>query len=66
MPISWTNVLKWGGSGASIVFATALIFEGMGRAPGIPVTLVSVLMVAGVAAAVLGWLSERRKGSAGS
>ena len=32
MPISLTNVLKWGGSGAAIVFATALISEVMGRA----------------------------------
>ncbi len=66
MPISLTNVLKWGGSGGTIVFATALIFEVMGRASGAPVTLVLVLMVTGVAAAILGWLLERRKESAGS
>ncbi len=66
MPISLTNVLKWGGSGAAIVFAAALISEAMGRASGAPVTLVVVLMVAGVAAAILGWQLERRKGSSGS
>ncbi len=66
MPISLTNVLKWGGSGAAIVFAAALISEAMGRASGAPVTLVVVLMVAGVAASILGWQLERRKGSAGS
>ncbi len=66
MPISLTNVLKWGGSGAAIVFATGLIAEVMGVESGAPVTLVVVLMVAGVAAAILGWQLERRKGSAGS
>ena len=46
MPISLTNVLKWGGSGAAIVFATGLIVEAMGVESGAPVTLVVVLMVA--------------------
>ncbi len=66
MPISLTNVLKWGGSGVAIVFAIALIFEVMGGESGAPVTLILVLMVAGLAAAIIGWLLERRKGSAGS
>ncbi len=66
MPISLTNVLKWGGSGAAIVFATGLIVEVMGVESGVPVTLVLVLMVAGLAAAILGWLLDRRKGSSGS
>ncbi len=66
MPISLANVLKWGGSGAAIVFAAALISEAMSRATGASVTLALVLMVAGVAASILGWHLERRKGSAGS
>ncbi len=72
MPTSLTNVLKWGGSGVAIVFAIALIYEVMvalpseGGASGVFMTLYIVLMVAGLAAAIIGWLLERRKGSAGS
>ncbi len=66
MPISLTNVLKWGGSGGAIVFATGLIAVVMGGESGAFVTLALVLMVACVAAAIIGWLLERRKGSAGS
>ena len=69
MPISLTNVLKWGGSGGAIVFAGALIIENSARGPMVSapnMTLYGVLMVAGLAAAIIGWLLERRKGSAGS
>ncbi len=66
MPISLTNVLKWGGSGGAIVFATGLIVVVMSNESGAFVTLALVLMVASVAAAITGWLLERRKGSSGS
>ncbi len=66
MPISPTNVLKLGGSGVAIVFAIALIFEVMGGESGVSMMLYMVLIVAGLAAAIIGWLLERRKGSAGS
>ncbi len=66
MPISLTNVLKLGGSGVAIVFAIALIFEVMGGESGVSMMLYMVLIVAGLAAAIIGWLLERRKGSAGS
>ena len=67
MPISLTNVLKWGGSLVTIIFAFVLIMEmsalgPMASAPN--TTLYGVLMVAGLAAAIIGWLLERRKGSA--
>ncbi len=69
MPISLTNVLKWGGSLVTIIFAIALIMEmsalgPMASAPN--TTLYVVLMLAGLAAAIIGWLLERRKGSSGS
>ncbi len=69
MPISLTNVLKWGGSLATIIFAFVLIMEvsalgPMSSAPN--TTLYIVLMVAGLAAAIIGWLLARRKGSSGS
>ncbi len=69
MPISLTNVLKWGGSVVTIIFAVALIME---KSVGGPMfsapntTLYIVLMVTGLAAAIIGWLLERRKGSSGS
>ena len=69
MPISLTNVLKWGGSLVTIIFAAALIIEKSARGPMFSApntTLYIVLMVAGLAAAIIGWLLERRKGSAGS
>ncbi len=66
MPISPTNVLKLGGSGVAIVFAIALIYEVMGSKSGVSMMLSMVLIVAGLAAAIIGWLLERRKGSAGS
>ncbi len=69
MPISLTNILKWGGSLVTIIFAFVLIMEvsalgPMASAPN--PTLYIVLLVAGLAAAIIGWLLERRKGSAGS
>ncbi len=66
MPISLTNVLKWGGSGATIVFAITAIFEVTGGVSGANTTLYVVLMLAGLAAATVGWLLERTKGSSGS
>ncbi len=66
MPISLTNVLKLGGSGVAIVFAIALIYEVMGGKSGVSMMLSMVLIVAGLAAAIIGWLLVRRKGSAGS
>ena len=69
MPISLTNVMKWGGGVATIIFAIALILEMSALGPfasASNTTLYIVLMVAGLAAAIIGWLLERRKGSAGS
>ncbi len=69
MPISLTNVLKWGGSVVTIIFAVALIMEKSARGPMVSApntTLYIVLMVAGLAAAIIGWLLERGKGSSGS
>ncbi len=72
MPGWLTALLKWGGSGVTIVFACAVIYVVMGAPPpeggdsGAPMTLYLVLIVAGLAAAIIGWLLERRKGSAGS
>ncbi len=69
MPLSLTNVLKRGGSLVTIIFAIALIMEvsALGPMASKPNTkLYIVVMVAGLAAAIIGWLLERRKGSAGS
>ncbi len=69
MPISLTNVLKWSGSVATVIFAFVLIMEMVTLGPtasGLNTTLYIVLMVAGLAAAIIGWLLERRKGSSGS
>ncbi len=69
MPISLTNMLKWGGSLVTIIFAFALIIEmsALGSfASASNTTLYIVLMVAGLAAAIIGWLLERRKGSSGT
>ncbi len=69
MPISWTNVLEWSGSGVALIFAITSIIEVLVVRPpasGAHTTLYGVLMVAGLAAAIIGWLLERRKGSAGS
>ncbi len=64
MPISLTNVLKWGGSLATVIFAFVLIMEMATLGPtasGLNTTLYIVLMVAGLAAAIIGWLLARRK-----
>ena len=69
MPLSLTNVLKRGGSLVTIIFAFALIMEVSAPGPmaSLPnTTLYIVVMVAGLAAAIIGWLLERRKGSEGS
>ncbi len=66
MPISLTNVLKWGGSGATIVFAITAIFDVTGGVSEANTTFYVVLMLAGLAAATIGWLLERRQISAGS
>ncbi len=69
MATSPTNMLKWGGSLVTIIFAFALIMEVSAPGPmaSLPnTTLYIVVMVAGLAAAIIGWLLERRKGSAGS
>ncbi len=69
MPTSPTNMLKWGGSLVTIIFAIALIMEMSAPGPmaSLPnTTLYIVVMVAGLAAAIIGWLLERRKGSSGS
>ncbi len=66
MPISLTNVLKWSGSVATVIFAFVLIMEmaTLGPMASLPnTTLYIVLMVAGLAAAIIGWLLARRKGS---
>ncbi len=64
MPISLTNVMEWAGSGVAIIFGITSIIEVL--VVGAHTTLFGVLMVAGLAAAILGWQLERRKGSAGS
>ncbi len=64
MPISLTNVMEWAGSVVAIIFAIASIIEVL--VIGAHTTLFGALMVAGLAAAIIGWLLERRKGSAGS
>ncbi len=69
MPTAPTNMLKWGGSLVTIIFAIALIMEMSAPGPmaSLPnTTLYIVVMVAGLAAAIIGWLLERRKGSSGS
>ncbi len=66
MPISLTNVLKWGGSLVTIIFAFVLIMEMSALGPtssALNTTLYLVLMAAGLAAAIIGWLLARGKGS---
>jgi len=60
----------WGGSAVTMVSAIAVIYVWMVTPPpegdsGAPMTLYAVLILAGLAAAVIGWLLERRKGSSG-
>jgi len=71
MPTWLTPLLKWGGILVAIVFAGTLIWvwqttpgpEAGEQAPGgAPVTLYWVLLVAGVIAAIVGFVLDRRKG----
>ncbi len=64
MPISLTNIMEWAGSGVAIIFAITLIIEVL--IVGAITTLPGVLMVAGMAATVIGWQLEQRQSSAGS
>ncbi len=64
MPISLTNIMEWAGSGVAIVFAITSIIEVL--VVGTHTTLFGVLMVAGLAAAIIGWHLERQQSSAGS
>ncbi len=69
MPISWTNVMEWAGSVVALIFAITSIIEVLIVRPpasGAHTTLYGVLMVAGLAAALIGWQLERRQSSAGS
>ncbi len=64
MPISLTNIMEWAGSGVAIIFAITSIIEVL--VIGTHTTLFGVLMVAGLAAAIIGWHLERQQRSAGS
>ncbi len=64
MPISLTNVMEWAGSGVAIIFAITSIIEVL--VVGAHTTLFGALMVAGLAAAIVGWHLERQQRSAGS
>ncbi len=69
MPISWTNVMEWAGSGVALVFAITSIIEVLAVRPpasGANTTVYGVLMVAGIATAIIGWQMERRQSQAGS
>ncbi len=63
-------LLMWGGSAVTIVSVIAVAYVNVIARPpeggdsGAPMTLYLVLIVAGLAAAIVGWL--RRKGSSGS
>ncbi len=64
MPISLTNVMEWAGSVVAIIFAIASIIEVL--VIGAHTTLFGALMVAGLAAAIIGWLLKRQQRSASS
>ena len=69
MPISWTNVMEWAGSGVALIFAITSIIEVLVVRPpasGANTTAYGVFMVAGMAAAIIGWQLERRQSLAGS
>jgi hypothetical protein len=69
MPVSLTNVMEWSGSGIAIIFAITSIIEVLVVRPpvsGAHTTLYGVLMVAGLATAIIGWQLERRQSSVGS
>jgi UDP-N-acetylmuramyl pentapeptide phosphotransferase/UDP-N-acetylglucosamine-1-phosphate transferase len=71
MSIWLTPLLKWGGILVAIVFAGTLIWvwqttpapeAGEQAAGDAPITLYWVLLVAGVIAAIVGFVLDRRKG----
>ncbi len=64
MPISLTNIMEWAGSGVAIIFAITSIIEVL--VVGAHTTLFGVLMVAGLATAIIGWHLERQQRSVGS
>ncbi len=69
MSISLTNIMEWAGSGVAIIFAITSITEVLAVRPpvsGANTTLYGVLMVAGMAAAIIGWQLERQPSSADS
>ncbi len=72
MPGWLTGLLKWGGYTVTIISVIAVVYVEVvaptpeGGASEAPVTLYVVLIVGGLAAAIIGWLLERRKGSSGS
>jgi hypothetical protein len=72
MPGWLTGLLKWGGYTVTIISVIAVVYVEVvapppeGSESGAPVTLYWVLIAGGLAAAIAGWLLERRKGSSGS
>jgi hypothetical protein len=60
-----TALLMWGGGAVTIVSAIAVVYVVVvapaieGAASGAPMTLYVVLIVAGLAAAIVGWLMQR-------
>ncbi len=69
MSISLTNIMEWAGSGVAIIFAITSIIEVLAVRPpvsGANTTLYGVLMVAGLAVAIIGWQLERQQSSARS
>ncbi len=72
MPGWLTGLLKWGGYTVTIISVIAVVYVEVVAPPpeggdsGAPVTLYVVLIVAGLAATIVGWLLQRRKGSSGS
>ena len=64
MPISLTNIMEWAGSGVAIIFAITSIIEVL--VVGAHTTLFGVLMVAGLATAIIGWKLEQQQSSARS
>ncbi len=65
MSISLTNIMEWAGSGVAIIFAITSIIEVL-VVGAHTTTLFQVLMIAGLATAMIGWLLERRQRSVGS
>ncbi len=72
MPGWLTALLKWGGYTVTIISVIAVVYVEIVAPPpegsdsGAPVALYLVLIVGGLAAAIIGWLLERRQISAGS